>query len=203
MLLIARSPNRAAVRNRMGRFRTCQQRESRSHQAPWAQSLAPEGRDAMHGAVAQASDEGVGEADAGWAARGPRFARFAAAMEANLASQDQLFPRSQRRGDSMAASSIRPLRRVRTLTADPVKSLPRIQWLGIASWAFCCVALFVSLLPHSGQDAVDRGTSLQADHTLQRAIVSDVPPTADPMPLPSNSRGVAIRPPVPAPGPGG
>jgi hypothetical protein len=207
----------------MGRFRTCQERESRSHEAPWAQPLAPEGRDAIHGPVAdapiparlsrpptnrparvaQSSDEGVDEADAGWVSRGPRFARFAAAMEANPASQDQLFPRSQRRGDSMATSSTRPLRRVRSLTADQVKSLPGIQWLGIGSWAFFCVALFVSLLPHPGRDAVDRGTGLQADHTLQRAIVSGVPPAADPIPLPSDSRGFAMRPPAPAPGPGG
>jgi hypothetical protein len=137
--------------------------------------------------VAQSSDKRVGEADAGQASRGPRFARFAAAMEADAASQDRLVPGSQRR--------IRP--------TDPIKSLPGIQWLGIGSWAFLCVALFVSLLPHPGRDAVDRGTGLQADHTLQRAIVSDAPPTADPMPLPSNSRRGAIGPPPPEPGPGG
>ena len=69
-------------------------------------------------------------------------------------------------------TSIRPLRRGRILTADPDKYLTGIQWLGIGSWAFFCVALFVTLLLHPGRDAVDRGTGLQADHTLQRAIVS-------------------------------
>jgi hypothetical protein len=51
-------------------------------------------------------------------------------MEVEAASQDQLFPRSQRK-----------IRR-----ADPVNSIPRIQWLGIGSWALFCVALFVSLV---------------------------------------------------------
>jgi hypothetical protein len=110
--------------------------------------------------VAQPSDEGVGEADAGWASRGPRFARFAAAMEADPASQDQLFPRSQRR--------IR--------TADPVISSPRIRWLGIGSWALFCAALFVSLLLRP-----DR-VSFQLDQIQPRAVVSDVRPMADSMP---------------------
>ena len=153
--------------------------------------------------LAQSSDEGVDEAAAGRAPRGPRFARFAAAMAAGPASQDQLFARSQRRGHPTAASSIRPLRRVRILTADPVKALTGIQCLGVGSWAFFCAALFVSLLLHPDRNAVDRGTGLQADHTLQPAIVSDAPPTADPMPLPSSSHGAAIRPPAPAPGRGG
>jgi hypothetical protein len=80
--------------------------------------------------VAQSPDKRAGEADAGCASRGPRFARFAAAMEAGAASQDQLLPRSQHK-----------IRR-----ADPVQSSPRIQWLGIGSWALFCAALFVSLL---------------------------------------------------------
>jgi hypothetical protein len=125
-------------------------------------------------------------AHGGQAPRGPRFARFAAAMETEATSQDQLFPRSQRK-----------IRR-----ADPVNSIPRIQWLGIASWALFCAALFVSLLLRPDQDAVDRGIGLQADDTLQRAIES-VPATADPIPLPSNGRGITIRPPAPAPGAGG
>ena len=137
--------------------------------------------------VAQSSDEGVDEADPGRASHGPRFARFAAAMAAGPASQDQLFARSQRR--------IR--------AAETVHSVSRIQWLGIGSWALFCAALFVSLLLRPGRDAVDRGTGLQeADHTLRRVVVS-VPPTADPMPLPSNSREVTIRPPALAPEPGG
>jgi hypothetical protein len=135
--------------------------------------------------VAPSSDEGVGDADAGRGSRGPRFARFAAAREANPASQDQLFPRSQRR--------IRP--------AEPVNTSSRIHWLGIGSWAFFCAALFVSLLLRPDWDAVDRGTGLEADHSLQR-VFGSVPATADPMPLPSNRREITIRPPAPAPGPG-
>jgi hypothetical protein len=125
-------------------------------------------------------------AQGGQAPRGRRFARFAAAMEAEAASKAQLLRRPQRR--------IRP--------ANPVDSRARIQWLGMASWALFCTALFVSLLLRPDQDAVDRGIGLQADHTLQRAIVS-VPATADPMPLPSKGRGLTIRPPAPAPGAGG
>jgi hypothetical protein len=112
----------------------------------------------------------------GQAPRGPGFVRFAAAMEAEAASQAQLLRRPQRR--------IRP--------ADPVDSSSRIQWLGIGSWALFCAALFVSLLLRPDQDAVDRGIGLQADHTLQRAIES-VPATADAMPLRSNGRGITIR----------
>jgi hypothetical protein len=197
----------------MGRCRTSQERESRSHQAPGAQPLAPAGRNAMHrrfaegpiptslswpptnrpARVTQPSDESVVALDAERTSSGLRFARFAAAMQVNRTPQDQLLEglsRSQRRADPMAASSIRPLRRVRMLTADPVKSLRGIEWLGIGSWAFFCVALFVSLLASPARHAVDRGTSLQANHTLQRAIVSDIPPTADPAP------------PAPALGPG-
>ena len=111
-------------------------------------------------------------AHGGRAPRGPRFARFAAAMEAEAASQDQLLPRSQRK--------IRP--------ADPVNSSPRIRWLGIGSWALFCAALFVSLLLRPDQDALDRGTGLQADHSLQRAIVSEVPATAERMPPPPAPR---------------
>jgi hypothetical protein len=129
--------------------------------------------------VGQSSDEGVEQADPRRAAHGPRFARFAAAMQADPASQDQLFARSPRR--------IRPPERV-----PPVSG---IQWLGIGSWAFFCVALFVSLLPPSGRDALDHGTGVQADHSLRQVVVRDVPPTADPMPLPSNTAEVAIRPP--------
>jgi hypothetical protein len=136
--------------------------------------------------VAQSSDKGVDEPSARGAPRGPRFARFAAAMEAEAASQDQLLPRSQHR--------IRP--------AGPVHTSSRIQWLGIVSWALFCAALFVSLLLRPDQDAVDRGIGLQADDTLQRAIVS-VPATADPMPLLLNGRGITIKFPAPAPGPGG
>ena len=122
--------------------------------------------------VAQPSDEGVAEADAGWASRGPRFARFAAVMEADPASQDQLFPRSQRR--------IR--------TADPAISSPRIRWLGIGSWALFCAALFVSLLLRP-----DR-VSFQLDQIQPRTVVSDVRPMADSMPtttrfLPAHGQG--------------
>jgi hypothetical protein len=112
----------------MGRFRTCQERESGSPPAPWTQPLAP-GR---------------------WC--GPRFARFTAAMEANPASQDQLFPRSPRR--------IRPTKRIHTSS--------RIAWLGIGGWAFFCAALFVSLLLPSER------ASLQLDRIQPRALVSDV-----------------------------
>ena len=174
-LLIARSPNGAAVRDHMGRF----DEPAR---------------------VAQASAQRVGKADAEWAARGLRFARFAAAMQDNPTPQDGVLDvlcRSVRRKHPTAASSIRPARGA----ADPVKSVTGIQWLGIGSWAFFCVALFVSL--HPGRDAIDRGTGPQTHHALQRTIVSGVPPTADPIPLPSSGRGVAIGPPPPAPEPGG
>jgi hypothetical protein len=105
-------------------------------------------------------------------------------MEAEAALQDQLLPRSQHR--------IRP--------AGPVHTSSRIQWLGIVSWALFCAALFVSLLLRPDQDAVDRGIGLQADDTLQRAIVS-VPATAEAggsrssfrrqRPDPADGRGVA------------
>jgi hypothetical protein len=96
----------------------------------------------------------------GRAPRGPRFARFAAAMEVEAASQDQLFPRSQRK-----------IRR-----ADPVNSIPRIQWLGIGSWALFCVALFVSLVLRP-----DR-VGFQLDQIHPRALVSDVRSPAISMP---------------------
>jgi hypothetical protein len=132
--------------------------------------------------VAQPSDEGVGEADAGWASRGPRFARFAAAMEADPGSQDQLFPRSQRR--------IR--------TADPVISSARIRWLGIGSWALFCAALFVSLLLRP-----DR-VSFQLDQIHPRVLVSDVRSPAVSMPatkrlLPAHGQKVASTAPATAP----
>ena len=134
---------------------------------PTRRSPPPPNRPAR---VAQSSDEGVEEADPGRAWHGPRFVRFAAAMDASPASQDQLFARSPRR--------IHP--------PEPVHSVSGIQWLGIGSWAFFCVALFVSMLPHPGRDAVDRSTGLQADHSLRQVVVRDVPPTADPMPRPGS-----------------
>jgi hypothetical protein len=154
----------------MGRFGTCQEGESRSPQVPWAQPWAPEGRDAMYGPlpeaptrtrlssapshrparVAQSSDEGKGEADADRATRSPRFARFAAAMDAAPASQEQLFPRSQRR-----------MRR-----AHAVDSSVRIRWLRMSIWALMCAALFLSLLLRP-----DR-VSLQLDQIPLRPLVS-------------------------------
>jgi hypothetical protein len=110
--------------------------------------------------VAQSRDKRAGEADAGRASPGPRFARFATAMEVEAASQDQLFPRSQRK-----------IRR-----ADPVNSIPRIQWLGIGSWALFCVALFVSLVLRP-----DR-VGFQLDQIHPRALVSDVRSPAISMP---------------------
>jgi hypothetical protein len=107
--------------------------------------------------VAQSSSEGLEEADAGRASRSPRFTRFAAAMTGDPASQDQLFPRSQRR--------IR--------TAGRVHSGPGIQWLGIGSWALFCAALFVSLLLRP-----DR-VSFPLGQIQPRAVVSDVRPMVD------------------------
>jgi hypothetical protein len=158
----------------MGRFGTCQERESRSPQVPWAQPLAPEGGDAAYGLlpeaptrtrlswapshrparVAQLSDEGVSEADPGWATRGPQFPRFAAATEADPPSHDQLFPRSRRR----------------ISTADPFNSSPRIRWLAIGGWALLCVALFVSLLVRP-----DR-VSFQLEQIQPRALITAVRP---------------------------
>jgi hypothetical protein len=178
----------------MGRFRTCQGRESRSHQAPWAQPLAPEGWVERHDQLAETPVSGVSSrppanshsrvaqpSHGGRASRGPRFARFAAAMEAEAASQDQLFPRSQRR--------IRP--------ADSVNSSPRIRWLGIGSWALFCAALFVSLLLRP-----DRA-SFQLDQIHPRALVSDVRPMANSMStrrlLPAHGQDVASTTPVTAP----
>jgi hypothetical protein len=189
----------------MGRFRTCQERESRSHRAPWPQPWRQRDGRQTHGPlpeapiptgslwpptnrparVAQPSDKRGGEADAGWAWRGPRFARFAAAMEAEAASQDQLLPRSQRR----------------IPTADHVNSSPRIQWLGVGSWALFCAALFVSLLLRP-----DR-VSLPLDQIHSRALGSDVRPMVDSMPatrrlLPAHGQEVASTAPATAPGPG-
>ena len=135
-----------------------------------------------HARVAQLSDEGVGEADAGWTSRGPRFPRFAAAMEAAPAAQDQLLPRSRRR----------------IPTADPVNSSPRVQWLGIGSWVLFCAALFVSLMLRP-----DR-VSFELDQIPPRALVSDVRPTAHPMPttrrlLPAHSQEVASTAPATPP----
>jgi hypothetical protein len=179
---------------------TSQKRESGSHAAPWAQPLAPERWYAMPGLLPELRYEPVscGRRPTGRrgsrhrpprvstrpmrGARGPRFARFAAAMEADPASQDQLCARSQRR--------IRP--------ADPAKSGRRIQWLGIGSWALFCAALFVSLLlrPHQG--------SLELDQSHPRALVSDVRPIADSVPttrglLPAHGQNVASTAPATTP----
>jgi hypothetical protein len=154
-------------------------------------ALEPKARDATHGSVpeapisaslwwpptsrpariAQLSEQRVEEADAAWATRGPRFARFATAMEVDPPSRAQLLDglcQSQRRRHPTAASSVRRSRRVRIPTADPVKSLTGIQWLAIGSWAFFCAALFVSLLLPSER------VSLQLDQIQPRALVSDV-----------------------------
>ena len=186
---------------------TSQERDLRSDQAPWAQPLAPERWAAMPGPLSELrysplyrGRRPTGRRDSRnrptrvstRPVRGARravrdFARFAAAMAAGPASQDQLFARSQRR--------IR--------AAETVNTSARIQWLGIGSWALFCAALFVTLLLRPDRDAVDHGIALQeADHTLRRAIVS-IPATADPMPLLSNGREITMRPAAPAPGPGG
>jgi len=109
--------------------------------------------------------------------RGPRFVRFAAALEADPPSQDQLLDGlGRRRGHATAASSIRPLGRVRIPTANPVKSLVAIQWLGVGGWALSCAVLFASLLLRP--DAV----SLPLDQIHPRALASDVRPLVDSMP---------------------
>jgi hypothetical protein len=132
--------------------------------------------------VALSSAERVEEADAGRASQGVRFARFAAAMEADPASRDQLFGWSQRR--------IRP--------AETVNTSSRIQWLGIGSWALFCAALLVSLLlrPHQ--------VSLELDQIHPRTLASDVRPIADSVPttrglLPGHGQEVALTAPAPAP----
>jgi hypothetical protein len=122
---------------------------------------------------------------------GPRFARFAAAVEADPTRQAQLLKgpsQSQRRAHPMAASSIRPVKRVRILSADPVKATPVIHLLGIGSWASFCIALFVSLCSH-----------IRAKTPLITALVSRPISScnrqswvmfrqlADLMPLPSNT----------------
>ena len=121
-------------------------------------------------------------AHGGRARRGPRFARFAGAMEAEAALQAQLLRRPQRK-----------IRR-----ADPVNSSPRIQWLGIGSWALFCAALFVSLLLRA-----DR-VSLPLDQIHPRALGSDVRPLDDSMPptkrlLPAHGQKVASTAPATAP----
>jgi hypothetical protein len=129
--------------------------------------------------VAPTSDEGVEEADPGRASHVPRFARFAAAMDASPAPQDQLFARSPRR--------IRP--------PEPVHSVSGIQWLGIGSWAFFCVALFVSLLLPSER------ASFQLDQIQPRALVSDVRSIAEPTLrglLPAHGQEVVSRSPTTA-----
>jgi hypothetical protein len=135
--------------------------------APGAPVPTCRSRPPTHGParVAQQSDQRVGEADAGCASRGPRFARFAAAMEAEAASQAQLLRRPQRR--------IRP--------ANPVDSSSRIQWLGIGGWALLCAALFASLLLRA-----DR-VSLPLDQIHPRALVSDVRSPAVSMPATKGS----------------
>jgi hypothetical protein len=118
----------------------------------------------------------------GAGSQGVRFARFAAAMEADPASRDQLFGWSQRR--------IRP--------AETVNTSSRIQWLGIGSWALFCAALLVSLLlrPHQ--------VSLELDQIHPRTLASDVRPIADSVPttrglLPGHGQEVALTAPAPAP----
>jgi hypothetical protein len=111
--------------------------------------------------------------------RAPRFVRFAAALEADPPSQDQLLDglgRSQRRGHATAASSIRPLGRVRIPTANPVKSRVAIEWLGVGGWALSCAVLIASLLLRP--DPV----SLPLDQIHPRALASDVRPLVDSMP---------------------
>jgi hypothetical protein len=132
--------------------------------------------------VAQSSEEGVDEADAVRASGAPRFTRFAAAVQANSGLHDQLFPRPQRR--------IRP--------AKPFRTAPRIQWLGVGSWALFCAALFVSLLLRP-----DR-VSFELDQLHPRALVSDVRSMADSILttrglLPSHSQEVASTAPATAP----
>jgi hypothetical protein len=153
--------------------------------------------------LAQPSDARVCEPDVERLSSGPRFARFAAAMEAAPAPQNQLLDglsRSQRRAQpsAVAASTIHPLGNARLHTADPAKSTPGIAWLGIGSWTLFCAALFVSLLLRP-----DR-VSFQLDQIHPRARVSDVPPTADPMPttrrlLPAHGQEVASTAPATAP----
>jgi hypothetical protein len=131
--------------------------------------------------VALSSAERVEEADAGRASQGPRFARFAAAMEADPASRDQLFGWSQRR--------IRP--------AETVNTSSRIQWLGIGSWALFCAALLVSLL-------LPPQVSLELDQIHPRTLASVVRPIADSVPttrglLPAHGQEVALTAPAPAP----
>jgi hypothetical protein len=148
--------------------------------------------------VAQPSDESVVALDVERTSSGPRFARFAAAMEAEAESQDQLLPRPQRRALLVTTYTI-PLRKgARVLTADRVKSAPGIRWLGISSWALFCAALFISLLLRP-----DRA-SFQLDQIHPRALVSDVRPIADSMPttkklLPAHRQEVASTAPATAP----
>jgi hypothetical protein len=158
--------------------------------------------------VAQRFNERVGEPDVERAWSGPRFARFAAAMEADPTPQDQLLerlPRSRRRTrlSAVAAATLRPLKDARSDTADPIRSPAGIRWLGIGSWALFCAALFVSLLLRPDRDA---GTGLRLDRVQQqRPTVNDVQAAADPTPtiaelLPSN--GGDVTPTTPAADPG-
>jgi hypothetical protein len=132
--------------------------------------------------VAEPSDERVVQPDVERASSGPRFARFAAAMDASPASQDQLFARSPRR--------IRP--------PEPVHTSSLTQWLGIGSWALFCAALFVSLLLRP-----DR-VSLQLDQIQPQALVRDIRPLTDSMPttrglVPAHGQEVASTAPATVP----
>jgi hypothetical protein len=159
--------------------------------------------------LAQPSDARVCEPDVERLSSGPRFARFAAAMEADPTPQNQLLDglsRSQRRAQpsAVAASTIHPLGDARLHTADPAKSTPGIAWLGIGSWTLFCAALFVSLLLRPDRDAFEQDVGLRSDRIQHRAIVSDVRPAADPTAtskelLPSNGQAVISA--APAAGP--
>jgi hypothetical protein len=135
--------------------------------------------------VAPPSDQPAVEPDGERASNGLRFARFAAAMEADPTPQDQLLERSPRtrrrtRLSAVAASALRPLKDAGSDTADPIRSPAGFRWLGIGSWALLCAALFVSLLLRPDRDA---GTGLRSDRVQQhRPTVSDVRPAADPAP---------------------
>jgi hypothetical protein len=181
---LARSTVGAAVGARVGAAVGAREVGCDAGPAPGVPTLTRLSRSPTHGParVAQSSDQRVGEADGRPALPGPRFARFAAAMEAGAASQDQLLPRLQRQ--------MRP--------AHAVDSSPRIQWLGIGSWALFCAALFVSLLLRP-----DRA-SFQLDQIHPRALVSDVRPIVDSMPttrrlLPAHGQEVASTAPATAP----
>jgi hypothetical protein len=153
--------------------------------------------------VAPPSDQPVVEPDGERTSNGPRFARFAAAMEAAPTPQDQLLERlsrSRRRArlSAVAAATLHPLKDARSHTADPVRSPAAIRWLGIGSWALFCAALFVSLLLRP-----DR-VSFELDQLHPRALVSDVRSMADSILttrglLPSHGEEVASTAPATAP----